>query len=166
MALLRRVRDAGRRRRLNGRGRILLVLLVLAPLGACERLDPELMPGTMLRDSLGLGDEDRVHRIQLTSVDNRESPQPASVQIRPGDYVEFMTADHRVHAVSFVLDSVPPGGVEFLRGTAQEGSPPLVEAEARFLVTFVGAPPGRYPFLVVGNGSEGRGAVVVGEASR
>lgn len=121
------------------------------------------MPEQVLRDSLGLGDDDRVHRVSLTSVDNREAPDPDSVEIRVGDHVEFRTADRRVHAVGFLLDSLPPGAADFLRRTGQEGSPPLVEVDARYLVTFADAPPGRYPFSVVGNGAEGRGAVVVGE---
>ena len=117
----------------------------------------------MLRDSLGLGDEDRVHRVRLSSPGNRETIEPGSVQLRPGDYVEFVTSDRRVHAVSFVLDSVPPGAADFLRGSAQESSPPLVEPESRFLVSFQRAPPGRYPFVVAGNGAEARGAILVGE---
>jgi hypothetical protein len=34
------------------------------------------------------------------------------------------------------------------------------------VVTFAGAPPGRYPFLVVGNGAEARGAIEVVEEQR
>jgi plastocyanin len=120
----------------------------------------------VLRDSLGLGEEDRVHRIRLSSPDNRETVEPGSVEVRPGDWVEFRTADRRVHAVSFVLDSLPPAAVEFLRSSSQESSPPLVEPEARFLVSFEGAPVGRYPFVVAGNGAEARGSIVVAEPSR
>ena len=142
------------------------VALLLSLPTACERPDPRLRPEQVLRDSLQLGDDDRVHRVQLLSQDNREAPEPAAVSVRPGDYVEFVTGDHRVHAIAFVLDSAAPAGAAFLRRTAQEGSPPLVVPEARFVVTFADAPPGRYPYLVIGNGAEGRGQVVVGEPER
>ena len=132
----------------------------------CKRPDPSLQPDAVLRDSLGFGEEDRVHRIRLSSPDNRETVEPGSVEVRPGDWVEFRTADRRVHAISFVLDSLSPAAVEFLRSSSQESSPPLVEPEARFLVSFEGAPVGRYPFVVAGNGAEARGSIVVAEPSR
>jgi plastocyanin len=167
VALLRRVRDAGRGSRLSWSARSvfgLALLLVLA--GGCRRDDPSLRPDDVLRDSLGLGDDDRVHRIRLSSPDNRETVEPGSIEVRPGDWVEFRTADRRVHAVSFVLDSLAPAAAEFLRASAQESSPPLVEPEARFLVSFADAPVGRYPFVVAGNGAEARGSIVVAEPSR
>ena len=133
---------------------------------ACERSDPELRPGQVLRDSLDLGDHDRVHRIRLGTLDQRETPDPAFVEVQEGDYVEFFSADRGVHAISFTLDSLPSAAAQFLRSSGQEGSPPLVLPGARFVVLFAGAPPGRYPFVVVGNGTEARGAVVVGEPRR
>ena len=167
MALLRGVRHTGGGRRLIGRFGPALGLVLLVALGsACEKKDVSLQPDAVLRDSLGLGDEDRVHRVQLSGPDNRETVEPASVEVRPGDFVEFMTTDRRVHAVSFLLDSLPAGGADFLRRTSQESSPPLLEPEARFLVTFEGAPVGRYPFVISGNGAEARGAIVVAEPSR
>lgn len=167
MALLRVVPHGGGGRRLSFRFRPLVGLLALVTLSsACKRSDPSLEPDAVLKDSLGLGDRDRVHRIRLASPGNVESPDPDSVQILPGDYVEFVTTDGKVHAVSFVLDSLPSGGADFLRGGAQESSPPLVSEQSRFLVTFTGAPAGRYPFVVAGNGVEGRGAIVVGRPAR
>jgi plastocyanin len=161
------VRHAGRGRRLSFPPRPLLGLLLILTLGSgCRKPDRSLEPEALLRDSLGLGEDDRVHRIQLSSPDNRERIEPAAVEVRPGDYVVFLTGDRRVHAVQFLLDSVPPGGADFLRGAAQEASPPLVEPDTRFLVTFAGAPLGRYPFLVVGNGSEAKGAITVAEPRR
>ena len=166
MALLRRVRNAGGGPLTRRFGPALGLALVVALGSACKRKDASLQPDALLRDSLGLGDEDRVHRVRLSSPDNRETIEPASLEVRPGDFVEFMTTDRRVHAVAFVLDSVPPGGADFLRGSAQESSPPLLEPEARFLVAFDGAPLGRYPFVISGNGAEARGAIVVAEPSR
>jgi plastocyanin len=136
-------------------------LFLLVGLAACERSDPELRPAQVLQDSLNLGDGDRVHSVRLSRVDQRESPEPASVEVREGDYVEFVSADRGVHAVSFTLDSLSAAAAQFLRVSGQEGSPPLVVPGARFVVLFAGAPPGRYPFVVVGNGTEALGAVVV-----
>ncbi|MSR36886.1 MAG: hypothetical protein EXR95_09670 [Gemmatimonadetes bacterium] len=161
------MRHAGRGRRLIVPPRPILGLLLIVALGSgCKQPDRSLEPEALLRDSLGLGEDDRVHRVQLTSPANRERIEPSSVEVRPGDYVVFLTGDRRVHAVQFLLDSVPPGGADFLKGGAQEASPPLVEPGTRFLVTFAGAPLGRYPFLVVGNGTRGMGAITVAEPKR
>jgi plastocyanin len=160
---------AGGGRRLSWRSRRALGLLLplLVTLGSgCKRSDASLQPDAVLRDSLGLGGEDRVHRVRLSSPQNRETIEPAAVDVLPGDYVEFISADRRVHAVSFQLDSLSPAAADFLRGSAQESSPPLLEPEARFLVTFEGAPVGRYPFVVAGNGADARGAITVTESSR
>jgi plastocyanin len=147
--------------------RVALLLSVLAVVGSgCRRAGNELQPDQVLRDSLGLGDEDRVHRVRLGSADNREVVQPPQVTVRPGDYVEFITQDRRVHALEFMLEELPPAAAEFLRRTGQQGSPPLVQADARFVVSFDQAPPGTYPYVVIGNGEEGRGTVVVAEQER
>src|SRR5688500_18563538 len=112
--------------------RVGLLLSALATAGSgCRRADAELQPDLLLRDSLGLGDDDRVHRVRLGSADNRELLQPPQLTIRPGDYVEFVTQDRRVHAVTFELQGLPPAAADFLRASGQLGSPPLVEPEAR-----------------------------------
>lgn len=76
-------------------------------------------------------------------------------------YVEFVTTDSWVHEVRFELDSLPPPARDFMRRTDQGESPPMVNADSRFLVSMRGAPPGRYPFRIEGNGGPTRGAVVV-----
>jgi len=160
------VRHVGGGRRLSRPFRPIIGLILLAALGACERKDATLQPDTVLRDSLGLGDEDRVHVVRLSSPGNRELIEPPTLEVRPGDYVEFLTADRRVHAVTFLVDSLSPPAAAFLREHSQESSPPLIEPESRFLVTFEDAPPGRYPFVLSGNGTEARGAIVVAEPTR
>ena len=172
MAVLHRLPDRGRGPRLTdphsnrcGRGAALLFLIV-GLVAACERSDPRLRPDLLLKDSLNLGDGDRVHRVRLSRVDQRESPDPSSLEILEGDYVEFVSVDRGVHAVSFELDSLSSGHAQFLRTSGQEGSPPLVLQGSRFVTLFEGAPLGRYPFVVVGNGTEGRGVVVVTEPER
>ena len=147
--------------------RAALLTCALALLGSgCGRGDAELRPDAFLRDSLGLGDDDRVHRVRLGSADNRELVEPPQLTVRPGDYVEFVTQDRRVHAVTFLLEELPAGAADFLRGSGQQGSPPLVESEARFVVSFADAPLGTYPYGVIGNGEDGRGAIVVAEDER
>jgi plastocyanin len=141
-----------------------LLLFALAVVGyGCRPDENELQPDQVLRESLGLGEEDRVHRVRLASAENREVVQPPQVTVRPGDYVEFVTGDWRVHALEFALEELAPEAAEFMRGTGQQGSPPLVQADARFVVSFAEAPPGTYPYVVIGNGEEGRGTVVVAD---
>ena len=62
--------------------------------------------------------------------------------VRPGDFVEFVTQDRRVHVLTFDLQSLSPPAAEFLLGSGQQSSPPLVESGTRFVVSFASAPPG------------------------
>jgi hypothetical protein len=145
-------------------GAALLLLLSPACRAVEENPDP---PDSLLRDSLGLGDDDRVKRIRLASGPDGEVVDPSQVLVEPGGYVEFYTRDRRVRTVSFLIDSLSTEQAGFLRSTGQERSPPLVELDSRFVVSFQDAPPGRYPFLVEGNVAPLPGAVVVaGEPPR
>ena len=125
-----------------------------------SRPDPELRPDSVLRAELGLGDDDQVHRIELAGAD-REIITPAEVEIFGGHWVEFVTTDWRVHEVRFDPDSLTGEGLAFLVASDQMESPPLVDRGARFVVSFAGAPEGRYPFVVEGNTPSSRGVVVV-----
>lgn len=129
--------------------------------GACERTDPELVPDAFLGDSLGLAAGDRVHTVHLEHTEDGERVQPMQVTVRAGDLVQFVTRDRQVHAISFVLEGLPGPAASFLRESWQDRSPPLVEMGARFVVTFAGAPPGTYPFVVTGNSEDGHGTIVV-----
>lgn len=80
-----------------------------------------------------------------------------------GDYVEFYVADGRVHAVSFLLDSLAPNNREFLESTMQMASPPLLERGARFVLTFDGAPDGAYLFRSAAHGDTAFGRIIVGD---
>ena len=118
-------------------------------------------PDSVLQAELGLSDRDEVHRVTLVGGE-REVFSPEEVLIPEGAWVEFVSADWRVHDIRFVLDSLSEAGRRFLEESDQVASPPLVDQGARFLVSFVGAPDGRYPFVAEGNGAPGRGVVVVG----
>ena len=138
--------------------RLLLVLLALACKAEEPNPDP---PGALLRDSLGLTESDRVPRVRLAGGPDGDVVDPPLVEVEPGGYVEFYTRDRRVRTVSFQLDSMSVEQADFLRSTGQEGSPPLVELDSRFVVSFQDAPPGRYSFVVQGNGEPVAGVVVV-----
>lgn len=149
---------------------VLLFLSCSLALSACrEREAPnQNPPDSLLQDSLGLMPTDQVHRIVLSSRNGAETVEPTEVTLRPGQYVEFFTEDRHVRTVAFITDSLNAQQTDFLRSSAQDRSPPLVELESRFLVSFVGAPPGRYPFVVTGNERSIQGVVVVanGEQGR
>ena len=81
----------------------------------------------------------------------------------PGAWVEFVTTDSWVHEVRFELDSLGSEGFAFMNETDQAASHPMVSPDTRFLISLDGAPPGRYPFVVEGNGAPTRGAVVVAD---
>lgn len=147
-----------RRRRTLG-----LVALLPAATLACERPAPEPRnpPDTLLRDSLGLSEADQVHRVVLGREDGLLVVRPDSVQVNRGHWVEFLSADGWPRRVRFELDSLSAAAAELLRSTGQDASPPLLDPGSRFVVTFAGAPEGRYPYRVDGNGREVRGVVVV-----
>ncbi len=142
--------------------RPLLVACALAwgSAGCGPAVPPELQPDAVLRDSLGLTSDHEVHRVLLTG-GPVEVIEPAALSVRPGVLIAFTTGDWRVHDVRFEVDSLSPEARAFLEGSGQVASPPLVNRDQRFVVTFEGAPPGRYPFLVEGNGAPARGVVVV-----
>ncbi len=130
--------------------------------GGCreEPQPPQFPPDSVLRSELGLTDADEVHRVSITGGE-RELVEPVEVQVPPGAWVEFVTTDWRVHQVRFVSDSLDAGRLAFLVDSDQVDSPPLVERDARFVVSFSDAPEGRYPYVVEGNGAATRGVVVV-----
>ena len=124
--------------------------------------DNEHPPDVLLQDSLGLVATDPVLRVELSAAENRERAPPSEVRVPRNGFVEFRTMDRRLHTVRFVLDGLSPEAAEFLRSTEQVASPPLLELDARFVVSFREAPDGRYPYVVEGNGELAHGSVVVG----
>ena len=139
--------------------RIRPVLVLLVALAACGP-DPELRPDQRLQDELGLSPRDEVHRISITGGE-QEIAEPREVTLPEGAYVEFVTTDSWVHEVRFELDSLDGPARDFLERTYQRDSPPMVNADSRFLVSMRGAPAGRYPFRIEGNGAPITGAVTV-----
>lgn len=141
--------------------RLLLLAATLIAVGSCEPPpDPDTLPDALLQEELGLTTTDRVHRVTLTGGEV-EQADPVMVSIEPGSHVEFVTSDWLIHEVIFEADSVTGERWEFLARTDQTASPPLLERESRYVLTFVGAPAGRYPYRIEGNGAPGRGVIVV-----
>lgn len=143
----------------------LAVALALS-LGACADEEPPggeppADPEAELRWRLGIEDDVSIHRVSLGGRGSSEHVVPARLEIEPGDVVEFVTVDGRVHTVRFFADSLSAAAAEFLRRTDQMQSPPLLERGARFVLTFRDAPSGRYPFRSDGGGGSSRGVVVV-----
>lgn len=135
-----------------------------ALVGGCSPSpDPALLPDSVLRAELGLTDADRVHRITLSG-GSAEQVAPDSVLVTVGDWVEFVASDWRIHEIRFDAAGLGPEARTFLEGSDQVASPPLMAPDARFVVSFRGAPEGRYPFRVEGNGAAGGGVVVVGSS--
>lgn len=135
--------------------------LALVALGCRgEPPPPAFPPDSVLRTELGLTDADEVHRVAITGGE-REILDPVEIRVPVGAWVEFVTMDWRVHQVRFAMDSLDAVRRAFLRDTDQVDSPPLVDRDARFVVSFSGAPEGRYPFVAEGNGAPTRGVVVV-----
>lgn len=130
--------------------------------GACreEGPPPAFPPDSVLRTELGLTDADEVHRVSVTGGE-RETVDPREVRVPPGAWVEFVTTDWRVHQVRFESDSLDAARLAFLVESDQVDSPPLLDRDARFVVSFAGAPEGRYPYVVEGNGAATHGVVVV-----
>lgn len=146
-----------------GFGRRLLrapaVLILLAAACAGEP-DRTLQPDSVLQAELGLTLDDRVFRVAVTGGE-RERAEPAALSIEPGAYVEFHTTDWLVHEIIFDTDSLGVAQRSFLESTDQVASPPLIERASRYVLSFAGAPPGRYAYRLEGNGRPGRGVIVV-----
>jgi plastocyanin len=123
-------------------------------------------PDKLLQDSLGLTADSHVHRVALRTDSGAETVAPAQVVIEPGALVEFYTRDRRVRTVSFQLDGLTPEQASFLRASGQDRSPPLVELDSRFVVSFKDAPAGVYRYTVEGTGSPAFGSVQVQAASK
>lgn len=119
-----------------------------------------MVPDALLQRELGLVESDRVHTIRISGGD-AETADPPLDSVAVGSYVQFVTDDWLVHEVLFEADSLLEDARTFLERTNQMASPPLLQRDSRFVVSFAGAPPGRYRYLIEGNGRPGRGVIIV-----
>ncbi|MDT8369889.1 MAG: hypothetical protein RQ745_11820 [Longimicrobiales bacterium] len=140
-----------------------LFLSAATLMSAACKAPPELRPDQMLRDSLGLSDRDRVHAIGLSTVAGVERPDLEEVIVRQGDHVTFGVHDRRAHSIRFERESLSVAAARWA-DSAGLLRPPLLAVEGtRWILDFRDAPAGRYPYVVLGGGAEGRGALVVEE---
>lgn len=154
----------GFRRPASPGGAGLLRLLTLAVVfGGCQG------PGLGGDDSvaeearaLGLPSGAQLHRVTLGGRGSEEHAVPTRILASPGDGIEFLTVDHRVHTLNFVADSLTDEVHAFLESTAQMASPPLVSRGSRFILRLQNAPIGRYLYVSEGHGGVARGVIDVG----
>jgi plastocyanin len=138
----------------------LVLVLASSAWFACDPPDGQLQPDQVLQSELGLTANDQVHRVTLTG-GAAEKADPIAVSIDVGAYVEFITTDWLIHEVLFDRDSLDAAQWAFIERTDQAESPPLLQRDSRYVLSFEGAPPGRYPYSLQGNREPGRGVIVV-----
>jgi hypothetical protein len=124
--------------------------------------DPTLQPDEVLQAELGLTLDDKVYRVAVSG-GPVERADPAALSIEPGAYVQFVTSDWLVHEILFETDSLGSAQRAFLERTHQVASPPLIDRDSRYVLSFVDAPPGRYSYRLEGNGRPSRGVIVVAD---
>ena len=141
---------------------LLLFPLLFGTVGCGSGPDPIPDPEADGAQALGLRAGSRLHRVVLGGRGAEEHVLPQRTRADPGDAVEFVTVDHRVHTLRFLQDSISSEGWDFLVSTGQDAGPPLLSSGSRFLVRLDGAPPGRYLFLSQGHGGEALGVIELG----
>jgi len=99
--------------------------------------------------------------VQLSGGRDVEHVVPPHLEIAPGEWVQFVSLDRRVHTVSFVPDSLSPEALGYLTDTGQLEGPPLLALGSRFLVDFRDAPAGRYVFSSTSHGDPVFGSITV-----
>ncbi len=161
MALLHLVRDRsphGLTGASHMLGRIVAIgglMVAVACLTACESVPPELQPAQVLRDSLGLTERDVVFEIGVRTESGSEVATPARVAVRGPARLSFRSDDSSAHRITSDTTGLSPDQRDFARSFGQ-GSPPLVQHEARWVIDLTGAPPGHYTFRVTGSTREAR----------
>ena len=86
---------------------------------------------------------------------------PGQVEIYEGESVRFVSLDHRVHSLSFVIDSLSLEMESFLSETGQLILAPVMIRGGCVDLDFGGAPPGDYVFLSRSHGDPVYGKIVV-----
>jgi plastocyanin len=130
-------------------------------LPACEGPPPPPPSDPELRAELGIPDEVVIHRVDLSGRGDLTRVLPAVTEAKPGDVVQFVVLDNRVHLLRFREELLQGARLDFLRTTTQDRPPPLVQRGARLVLTFEDAPEGTYYFQVEGNGAPVEGEIRV-----
>lgn len=146
--------------RIRDRVKCAALVCCLLAFAACQPSESDLPPDRRLQSQLGLDPRDRVHQV-VVSASATGVPEPRETVVLVGDYLQFVMADSWVHELSFESDSLSAEALAFMNGLDQLASPPMVSRGSRFVVSFVDAPEGRYPFRVEGGHAPAHGAIVV-----
>lgn len=90
---------------------------------------------------------DSVH-VATVRIDRTKAAEllPAVTSVRTGDVLRFIASDGGAHAIAFDGESMSADARAFLEETGQMRSPPFVATGATWVVSFKGAPPGKYPY--------------------
>jgi plastocyanin len=147
------------RRLVSTLGAGLLLFLPLVVGGCGERFPEATDPEIEGARAMGLPSGSRLHQVLLGGRGSEEHVLPQRVSASPGDAVEFVTVDHRVHTISFLPDSLSSEALAFLTEEGRVASLPLISRGSRFLVILEGAPAGRYPFVSQGHGGKAYGVI-------
>ncbi len=165
MAFLHQVRSERRVGLTRARARRALAALALLGSVACDA-PPDLQPDAELQRAYGLTPRDRVHVVALEHVPPVERVSPVETSLRIGDWVVFQAADGFGRRVLFELDSLSAEALDWVTAHEIEAGPPLLTVGVRWVISFDGAPEGRYPFRVEGSAQPARGALNVDARSR
>lgn len=141
-----------------------IVVVAASALAACKA-PPELRPDQILKDSLGLTDRDRVHTLRVSASEaGVEVAVPDRLEILSGDYVSIETLDRRARTLRFERDSLTADAGAWAESAGLFAPPLLPDSGARWVLDFSDAPPGAYPFRVLGGGEAGSGVILVGSS--
>lgn len=143
-----------------GLAAMLLIFAVALPGCREQARESDLPPDRRLQSELGLEPHERVHQVVVWGGADART-EPAELTLAPGEYVQFVTGDSWIHEIRFDADAMSAEAAAFMAGFDQLASPPLVSRGSRFVLSFVGAPPGRYPYRVEGSGPWSDGVLVV-----
>lgn len=130
-------------------------LILAASMVGCESVPPELQPAQILQDSLGLTVKDVVHEIGVRTEAGTQVANPARVEVRGAAHLSFRSDDSSARRIASDTTDLTADQREFAR-TFGQGSPPLVQREARWVIDMTGAPAGHYTFRVMGSTREAR----------
>lgn len=136
--------------------RVGAILMLVAIATACDR-----EPGTegprvveLLHDTIQLADSVRLVDVTVERTADGDF-DPASIQARTDDLVRFTAKDAGGHAIMFDGGRLDDAARDFLENSGQLRSPPLITADAAWIITLAGAPPGQYPFRCTTHSAEG-----------
>jgi len=105
-----------------------------------------------LRAELGIAEDVPIHRIDLSGWADRIRVIPRVTRAREGDVVQIVLLDHRVHLLVWEREALSAQQWAFLTDSGQDAFPPLVMEGSKIVLSMRGAPTGRYPFRIEGNG--------------